>query len=77
MQDKNLKMIKTTVLLILLSIACSISLMADPKSTHENEKKDTTKPKEALIFESCDKIDEDKCEKETKNPIPDYSKSLK
>ena len=77
MQYKNQNILRSTILLILLFIVFSISLMADPKSTHENEKKDTTKPKEALTFESCDKIGDDKCEKETKTPITDYSKSLK
>jgi len=77
MQGKNHMVQKYTAMVIALFITCSLPLHASTKSSQENEKQDKGKSKEIITFESCDKDGAEKCEKETKIPVPDYSKSLK
>ncbi len=77
MQEKNIILLKLTALIIALLIAYPISTIAYEKSAQGNEKKDQSNSKGVIIFDSCGKDVADKCGKETKIPVPDYSKSLK
>lgn len=75
MQGKIFILLRTAKFLVALLFICSQFLMAEVKSDQENKDKDNSK--EAIIFDSCNKESNKKCEPEKKVPIPDYSKSLK
>jgi len=77
MQDKNYNSLKLIAFTIVFLITCALSLQAKTKSAQENEKKDKKKTNEELIFDSCDKNDVNKCEKDKQISTPNYSKSLK
>lgn len=77
MQVKNYKFFKYAVIAAVFSIICSLSLIAGTSSAQENEKKDQDKSAEEIKFDSCDKKDIRKCDKQTKTPDPDYSKFIK
>ncbi|GEM_PF-2964114 len=75
MQGKNHTLSKLFALVIVFLISTSLNSKEAPSEEKGKSGKETTKG--AVIFDACGKNNTDKCEKDLKIPVPDYSKSLK